>query len=177
MKPDFNEDRNIAEGIAKAASPYETGNLRYNAIKSELVQNGFNIIYDLNSAFYIYFLEEGTKYTQKHKGFIEYGTVPLIAGFLRAKYNDDREQLHRYKMIARDGYKDLVMIKGIERKYQVDLFNVNGQMITSNRYDYMSPTQDLSENSMIGRGHRLAHSISQNAEVLDIQYHWKYRNE
>lgn len=115
MKIDLNEDRNIALGIAREVSPYETGNLRYNSIKSELVQNGFNIIYDLNSAFYIYFLEEGTKYTQKHKGFIEYGTVPLIAGFLRAKYNDDREQLHRYKMVAREGYKDIPTMKGQEK--------------------------------------------------------------
>ena len=115
MKPDINEDRNIALGLARAYAPYETGNLRYNAIYSELVQNGFNIVYDLGRAFYIYFQEEGTRYTSQNKGFIEMKTVPAIQGFLSAKYNGFKQQLHEYKMIAREGDKDIPTIKGEEK--------------------------------------------------------------
>jgi hypothetical protein len=114
MEINLNEDRNIAEGIAKAVSPYEKGNLRYNAIRSELVDNGFNIIYDLQRAFYIYFLEEGTRFTHRHAGFIEFGTVPRIADFLNAKYNGDKDRLHKLKMLARQGYKDIPTMKGQE---------------------------------------------------------------
>lgn len=115
MKPDFNEDRNIALGLARLYAPMETGNLRYNAIRSELVQNGFNIIYDLQRAFYIYFQEEGTRFSMANKGFIEIKTVPAIQGFLSAKYNGYKSQLHNFKMMAREGDKDIPTIKGQEK--------------------------------------------------------------
>jgi hypothetical protein len=145
MPADFNEDRNICLGIARSAAPYDTGNLRYNAIKSELVYNGFNIIYDLTEAFYIYFLEEGTKFTQRHIGFIQNNTVPLIQNFLSSKYNeDDKTGLEELKLLSQQGERDIPTIKGMETE-------------------------------LLARGERLQDSLMKNTNILENQYAWHYK--
>jgi hypothetical protein len=145
MGINYNDDRNIALGIARSFSAYETGNLRYNAIKSELVHNGFNIIYDLNEAFYIYFLEEGTRYTTKNVGFIGDKTVPTIKMFLQSKYNGDNPILVMgIESFARQGDIDISTIKGLEPE-------------------------------LIARGKRLQQSLLQNVESLESLYSWQYK--
>ena len=48
--------------IAKGLAPIDSGNLRYNAIKiKNRTQNSFTLNYSLTDAYYIEFLEEGTK--------------------------------------------------------------------------------------------------------------------
>lgn len=82
----INADRNVALGIAQYIAPMDSGNLRYNAIRSEPTNDGFRITYSLSDAYYIYFLEEGTRKFIGHKGFIGGQTVPAIAGYFYSKY-------------------------------------------------------------------------------------------
>ena len=86
-------DMNVAEGIAKTLAPYETGNLRFNAIKSQLTDDGFRIKYSLADAFYIYFLEEGTRKSTTHQGFIANETLPTIASFISAKHKQRNKKV------------------------------------------------------------------------------------
>jgi len=90
---DILEDMRVAEGIAKALSPYDTGNLRFNAIKSSLTNDGFRVIYSLADAYYIYFLEEGTSKSTIHQGFIANRTVPTIASYVSAKYKQRKKSI------------------------------------------------------------------------------------
>jgi len=89
-------ERNICLGMARYYAPIDTGNLRYNAINVDYTADGFVINYDLSSAYYIYFLEEGTKYTTKHQGFIANQTVPAIASYIQAKFTDGDQDLIGY---------------------------------------------------------------------------------
>ena len=90
---DVLEDMKVAEGIAKALSPFDTGNLRFNAIKSSLTNDGFRVVYSLADAYYIYFLEEGTQKSTMHQGFIANRTVPTIASFISAKYKQRKKSI------------------------------------------------------------------------------------
>lgn len=90
------EDMRVAEGIAMFIAPYDTGNLRFNAIKSQLTADGFRVKYSLADAFYIYFLEEGTRKTTRHKGFIANKTVPTIASYISAKHKQKSPKLIRH---------------------------------------------------------------------------------
>jgi hypothetical protein len=85
---EIEKDMRVAHNIAQMFAPYDTGNVRFNAIKSFRTSDGFAIRYSLSDAFYIYFLEEGTKNKggQKHVGFIANRTVPAIANFIYTKY-------------------------------------------------------------------------------------------
>lgn len=97
-------DMKVALGLAQYIAPIDTGNLRYNAIIAERTPDGFCIRYSLPRAFYIYFLEEGTRKFQGHKGFIGGQTVPVIAGYLFAKYSlKDETALKQFKSYARKG--------------------------------------------------------------------------
>jgi hypothetical protein len=82
----MNEDKTICLGLAKSVAPQKTGNLKFNAIRALNTPDGFMIEYSLADAFYIYFLEEGTRYTKRHQGFIVNKTVPLLAHYLYSKY-------------------------------------------------------------------------------------------
>ena len=105
-------DKEVALGLAQYIAPIDTGNLRYNAIKAENTNDGFVIKYSLQDAYYIYFLEEGTRKFQGHKGFIGGQTVPAIAGMLYAKYataNDPKQFNHfkYYSKLGMSGINDL----------------------------------------------------------------------
>src|SRR4030066_802956 len=104
---DVRGDKNIALGIAREHAPFEYGNLRFNAIKAFDTYDGFVVHYDLSSAFYIYFQEEGTRFTTKNQGFIGQRTYPAIASFFQAKYQDRDGVLEKYYLDqASDGNYD-----------------------------------------------------------------------
>lgn len=90
-------------GISRALSPFDTGNLRFNAIKGMETEDGFKIIYSLQDAYYIRLLEEGIS-SMKHYGFIANRTVPAIASYLYSKYSSKNEaRTARFKDLSLQG--------------------------------------------------------------------------
>lgn len=76
--------------IARGLAPKDTGNLAFNAITTQQLHNGFAIVYNEHSAFYVNFLEEGTKFMDKHVGFIETRTCEAIDKFLKGKLTNEQ---------------------------------------------------------------------------------------
>lgn len=110
MMFDIQRDMNTAHGIARMFAPYDTGNLRFNAIKSSRTNDGFVITYSLVDAFYIYFLEEGTtrKGGMRHVGFISNKTVPAIANYLYTKYElKDKKKAEKIRYMAYKSHLDI----------------------------------------------------------------------
>ena len=77
-------------GIARSLSPFDTGNLRFNAISQHETTDGFVITYSLANAYYIRLLEEGIS-SNRHIGFIANRTVPAIASYLYSKYSSKNQ--------------------------------------------------------------------------------------
>ena len=101
-------EKEVALGIARAYAPFKYGNLRFNAIKLRDMKDGFKIVYSLEDAFYIYFQEEGTRYSQKNKGFIAYRTYPALASYFYGKYQTGSPALVNYYMEkSREGNRDI----------------------------------------------------------------------
>jgi hypothetical protein len=108
MNAAINNDSIVSVGLAMAIAPYDTGNLRFNAIKRVVRTNGFTIQYSLADAFYIYFLEEGTSKSLIHQGFIANRTVPAIANYLFQKYEArNQTQIMRLQKISREAANDI----------------------------------------------------------------------
>lgn len=104
-------DMRIALGIARFIAPIDTGNLRFNAISANRVEGGFQIKYSLQNAYYIYFLEEGTRKFQGHRAFIEGQTVPAIASFLSTKYEfnpKNTDMMNHFMKFAAQGNNDTI---------------------------------------------------------------------
>lgn len=120
-------DMRVAEGIAQAVAPFDTGNLKFNAIKSELTNDGFRIRYSLGSAYYIYFLEEGTRISTRHQGFIANKTVPLIASYISAKYEQQNKKIvnefKHYSHLAKQDTMENKMLrqKRLEQSLRIDV--------------------------------------------------------
>ena len=112
---DYAGDRDLAMGLARAYAPFKTGNLRFNALHSEMTADGFVILYSMDEAFYVYFLEEGTQKSKKYVGFISNRTVPAIASLLNAKYNIDKDVFAYYKEKSNEGHQDIFTQKGNEK--------------------------------------------------------------
>ena len=55
--------------------------------------NGFKIFYDGQKAFYLEFLQEGTKYSSEHKGFIDM-TATAISAHITAALNGHTNNLN-----------------------------------------------------------------------------------
>jgi len=108
MRINISSDMRVSKGIAMALAPFDTGNLRFNAIKSVMTNNGFRIRYSLADAFYTYFLEEGTRKTTRHKGFIGNRTVPTIASYLYSKYEKpNKSKTSRFQYVSRKAQTDM----------------------------------------------------------------------
>lgn len=136
-------DMDISLGLAQYIAPMDSGNLRYNAIKKELRNNGFTIRYSLADAFYIYFLEEGTRKFSGHKGFIGGQTVPAIASFLFSKYNTrDIKTLNHFRYFSQRGAKEVAQMSNSAELRQAHSLNQDIQAISaknnwqSNGIDY-----------------------------------------
>ena len=133
-------DMRVAKGIAMFLAPFDTGNVRFNAIKGELTNDGFRIKYSLPDAFYIYFLEEGTAKSQKHVGFIANETVPTIASFISNKYKKRNQSVvNHFKYRSRQAEMD----KG-DKMAQRELRN---QYSTRLDIDMLSKKQKWEHNS------------------------------
>jgi hypothetical protein len=103
MGINITSDMRTSKGIAMAIAPFDKGNVRYNAIKSIRTNRGFRIGYSLEDAFYIYFLEEGTRHSRSNVGFIGNRTVPTIASYLYAKYaSNNKSKVNRFRYVARN---------------------------------------------------------------------------
>lgn len=68
--------------------PYKTGNLKFNATTvSFLGENTFKIVFDETIAPYIKYLEEGTKNSSKHQGFISQRATDDVIQYLANVFN------------------------------------------------------------------------------------------
>jgi len=117
---------NIARGIA----PRRSGNLRNNAIKiTNRSSKGFTITYSATDAFYIKFVEEGTK-NQRAQGFIE-KTYLHLANYLHeigngknAKYKIANQQYkvkgERELFTENTDYRKLMHRQSIFQYYQTE---------------------------------------------------------
>ena len=81
------------ETIARDIAPFDTGNLRFNAIRLIIQPWGFSIEYLLNVAPYILWLQRGTKFSDTHKGFID-DTANAIALYTRNKIQGIKNNLN-----------------------------------------------------------------------------------
>jgi|LGOV01.1.fsa_nt_gb hypothetical protein len=81
--------------IAKGLAPYDTGNLRHNAIRmTKIKEDSWTINYDTQQAIYISYLEEGTE-TMKARKFIHI-TAMQIAVYLKRTLQGKRPlKVHR----------------------------------------------------------------------------------
>lgn len=148
---DIRSDERACLGIARAESPFKTGNVRYNATKSAPTNDGFVITHSIADAFYIYFLQEGTRYTQKHKNYI--GNIALsIAEYLNAKYVAENEaQVGNFKQIAKRGnydyYKRYDIQPFMERRerqhYESRLVDMVNYGHMSNEYGWESTAENI----------------------------------
>jgi len=131
-------EKHTVLGLARFYAPFDTGNLRYNAITVGDIPDGIGLNYDLSSAFYIYFLEEGTKYTQQHQGFIANQTFPAIASYIQAKYADYNDDLtDYYKQNAKLGNND-VYKKDSEMLQKRDERLLESKLASMETYGHMS---------------------------------------
>jgi len=116
--PNISQDSFICLGIARGLAPYDTGNLRFNALNSFFTNNGFVINYSIADAYYIYYLEEAEN---RHKGFIGLKTVPAVANYLFNRYvTHNSNNFQKYKNYAEENI----------------LFGIGENTVS--KYDYMS---------------------------------------
>lgn len=152
--------------IAKGLSPFDTGNLRYNAIKSKPTNDGFVIIYSLQDAYYIRLLEEGIT-TMKHYGFIANKTVPAIASYFAAKYQErDEKRLQQFYTLESNflnsGFRDEDTVSRFNKETRSERHNMSMGMDLQETYSayemqgftFQKPNVDLvgMQVSYLGRG-------------------------
>jgi hypothetical protein len=79
--------------IARDIAPKRTGNLAFNAIQLQMLNNGFSIIYYTYVAPYVIDLQEKSK---KHKGFID-RTSTAITAYTTGAINGHKNNLNATK--------------------------------------------------------------------------------
>ena len=132
MAIDISVDMRTSLGLARRFSPQDTGNAKFNATKAFMNARGFRINYSLNDAFYIYFLEEGTRKSMQHQGYIANQTVPAIAHFLNVKYNHrSKAQLKRLYGMAWNGNLDRATDSTLERRTKRQEASLNYDLETN----------------------------------------------
>jgi hypothetical protein len=110
---DIQDDRIVCLGISRSVAPMKSGNLRYNAMSSYLTSDGWCIEYSLGKAFYIYFLEHGTRQSVKWKDFIGVTTVTLLSEYMYSKYaNNDIKQTAEFVSMGEFGNFDSLKSSG-----------------------------------------------------------------
>jgi len=94
-----------AKKIAQYNAPYDTGNLRYNAIHAYPIhdQSGFKIIVRFGAAFYGTLLDTyGGGPKKLHKGWWSDKTFTDIGAFMKSvQNNEDRSYQHMNEQIAK----------------------------------------------------------------------------
>ena len=111
---------------ARAMTPFDTGHLRFSAVRARTVKNGFEIIVDFNQAPYGYFLQKGRGNTKYHEGWIDSifeNTKGLIQEyFVNPKTHHNRawtkqaEQLREQKHTHQLRERQLTKMKNRNRK-------------------------------------------------------------
>jgi hypothetical protein len=87
--------------LAKQIAPYDTGNLAFNGIKVVMTNTGFRIDYIDRAAPYVEYLEEGTRHSGKHVGFISQNTVYAVTKLVHDTYNNRKSsETINYKLLA-----------------------------------------------------------------------------
>ena len=89
--------------LAQALAPFDTGNLKFNAMDLLITSNGFEIKYDSNFANYIQFLEEGKSgggNSNKNKDFIKSKTRGSVARYLEQALNGNITLATRHHRIV-----------------------------------------------------------------------------
>ena len=124
---------NVCLGLARSVSPYKTGNVRFNAINSYLTDDGFAIKYSLADAYYIYFLEEGTKFTTRHQGFIANKTVPLLSEYMYTKYTI-KDKIGETYFAVRSDLANIDVLKGARSKKLLGLLQARQEKQLDSRY-------------------------------------------
>jgi hypothetical protein len=116
-------DKERALKIARKSAPFDTGNLRQNAIK--LIDkgrgNGFSIIYDTTEANYIIPLNEGSKYFTGHKGFVD-RTFFLLDAFVAGATGSSKDRIENRERI-KEQLKALGMPYSMWRTHTVETTN------------------------------------------------------
>lgn len=79
--------------IARDIAPKRTGNLAFNAVQLQMLQNGFSIIYYTYVAPYVIFLQEKSP---RHKGFID-RTATAITAYSTSIINGHTNNLNATK--------------------------------------------------------------------------------
>jgi len=101
--------------VAKDIAPFDTGNLRFNSLKTqELGGKDFAIKYSSATAKYLDALENGTKWFDGHKGFIEIKTVGGIITLINAHFNggsNTNEYKEQFKRVASHKYTDATNVR------------------------------------------------------------------
>lgn len=141
-------DMQVALGIAQYVAPIKSGNLRFNAIMAERTPDGFRIRYSLSQAFYIYFLEEGTRKSVSNQGFIGNITVPLIASFLSAKYEQkDQSLVNHFRYHARLGSEDIIGETETRKNVQLNSFlQISNGIAQVNGWEHSPYIEEYREN-------------------------------
>lgn len=86
----------IAQGIA----PQDTGNLSFNSIMIRYTNKGFQIVYNGNIAPYTEYQQEGTRYFDGNKGFID-ATALAITNYVIGQMGALRNNMN----LNRDAFK------------------------------------------------------------------------
>ena len=81
----MNESKVIAQNLA----PFDTGNLRYNAIRAYPTPTGFRIVSLFTAAFYGAILDtHGVRGGDKHKGWWSTGVYTAVSTYINASLNN-----------------------------------------------------------------------------------------
>lgn len=138
-KNDILVDKNVCLGLARDVAPEETGNVKFNAMRAITTPDGFAIVYSLADAFYIYFLEEGTRYSTKHVGFIANRTVPLLAEYLFSKYDTkDKQAVMQFENRSMYGNFDNGQLYGGDYLRRRDERNLQSRLLDMQTHGHMS---------------------------------------
>ena len=130
---DIIQDMNVCLGLARGVSPYKTGNVRFNAITSYRTDDGFAIKYSLANAYYIYFLEEGTRFTTRHQGFIANKTVPLLSEYMYTKYTI-KDKVGEIEFAVKSDIANIDVLKGARSKKLLGLLQARQEAQLDSRY-------------------------------------------
>jgi hypothetical protein len=119
---DISQDQNVSLGIARNFSPMDTGNVKFNATQAHKTNDGFVVSFSLADAYYIYFLEEGTRKSTQHQGYIANKIVPGIANYLHTKYaRKNKKQTRKIENISRRSLEPRGITQGMKRRHERSL--------------------------------------------------------
>jgi len=78
--------------IARDMTPEDSGNLARNSLRAQKTKDGFKLMYQYAAADYVHYLNDGTKHSQKHVGFVD-RVAKQVASYVNMNRNGQRENL------------------------------------------------------------------------------------